>query len=678
MSPSMLDVVLGPLLQEAIGSPKLLTDLAGLEKYIAESYSSRSFIELLQNADDAIATRILIRRVGSHIVVANNGRPFTAQDFESLCRSAASQKERNTNIGYRGIGFKSVVHFADTIHIFSGELEATFSRTLTRAVVPQAASVPLIRIPHHIDPLVKTELLPIIEALQGDGYNTVFVFSHLIAQFVESEFEGLDPTSILFLRNISEVKIDSGALTTISIQRETVDRFAIRATLNCSSAKLSWLVFNAGNSSIAIPEYGKSGETPNINEAVVHAFLPTIEPTGFGIKVNGDISTDPSRTRVIYDETTLSTIQQLAKNYVDILERYLSRKKPTPADCSNVRALAPGFDPRLLALQKKTFKTYFVEAIKAVSEKRLRKYYCKPKWVNPNDFELLTSDLITATISPKISEIEGMEAFLLYLGVNVNTLEMISAALCKQNISTQGAAEITSYIANQHSLKKIAADSVDLDWKIWSVGKARVSMNEARSSKVKFDRDYVDLITEKSGLSSELKRLVGAITDSKVADKLIPQDNTKPLQISSETSAGFGSDAPIGLPRQSVSLVKWRSAEQQILSLFNSDGWEATDVSRQNVGYDIEATDANGKKYYIEVKSINNAGQEFTFTSNEEATAREKGDSYIIALVLQQNEQLAVMLIENPTSILKFERQCKQWVWLCSAYDFVPRNYKFA
>lgn len=552
---SILNSVRVPLLNEAIGSPKLLTDLAGLEKYIAESYSSRSFIELLQNADDAISTRILIRRVGNYIVVANNGRPFTAQDFESLCRSAASQKERNTNIGYRGIGFKSVVHFADTIHIFSGELETTFSRTLTQAEIPQAASVPLIRIPHQIDPLVKAELFPIIEALQDDGFNTIFVFSHLIAQFVESEFEGLDPTSILFLRNISEVIIESGTSTTITIQRETVDDFAIRADLNCSTSKMSWLVFNAGTSSIAIQEPEKDNDSPNINEAVVHAFLPTIEPTGFGIKVNGDISTDPSRTRVIYDEITLLTIQQLAENYVDILERYLSIKSPTQTDCSRIKALVPCFDPRMLAFQKKSFKTYFIEAIKTISQERLQKYFCKPKWINTKDFEILIANLNSNTVSPNISNIEGMEALLLYLGVTAMTIDMISIPLCREQVSTQGSAEIVSFIANQHSMKKISLDSISSDWKIWSVGKNIVSMDEAVTLDKKFDRDFVDLITEKSGVSSELKRLVAAITDKNIAEKLIPQEKMRPPRTITKTSDTSESESPLSLPNHPLSLV---------------------------------------------------------------------------------------------------------------------------
>ena len=48
------------LLIEAKASPNLLSDLAGLENYISESYHNRSFIELLQNADDAKATKFKI------------------------------------------------------------------------------------------------------------------------------------------------------------------------------------------------------------------------------------------------------------------------------------------------------------------------------------------------------------------------------------------------------------------------------------------------------------------------------------------------------------------------------------------------------------------------------------------------------------------------------------------
>jgi hypothetical protein len=44
----MLHEVRRPLLEEARRSPSLLSDLAGLEQDVAESYDSRSFVELLQ------------------------------------------------------------------------------------------------------------------------------------------------------------------------------------------------------------------------------------------------------------------------------------------------------------------------------------------------------------------------------------------------------------------------------------------------------------------------------------------------------------------------------------------------------------------------------------------------------------------------------------------------------
>lgn len=41
-------------IKEASESPLLFIDLANMERYVSESYSGRSLIELLQNADDAI------------------------------------------------------------------------------------------------------------------------------------------------------------------------------------------------------------------------------------------------------------------------------------------------------------------------------------------------------------------------------------------------------------------------------------------------------------------------------------------------------------------------------------------------------------------------------------------------------------------------------------------------
>lgn len=55
-SEQIIDSLRTEFIQEATNAPKLFKDLAKVEHYIAESYKTRSFIELIQNADDAQST----------------------------------------------------------------------------------------------------------------------------------------------------------------------------------------------------------------------------------------------------------------------------------------------------------------------------------------------------------------------------------------------------------------------------------------------------------------------------------------------------------------------------------------------------------------------------------------------------------------------------------------------
>src|SRR5580704_2917932 len=117
-----LSALIDGLVTEASQAPRLFCDLAKLERYIAESYKTRSLLELLQNADDAGATEFFAQYVNDGLIVANNGRVFTIADVEALCRSGASNKQRGgATIGYRGIGFKSVVNLAERVYVLSGE-----------------------------------------------------------------------------------------------------------------------------------------------------------------------------------------------------------------------------------------------------------------------------------------------------------------------------------------------------------------------------------------------------------------------------------------------------------------------------------------------------------------------------------------------------------------------------
>jgi hypothetical protein len=663
----MLEYIRQSLLDEAIKSPALLSDLAGLETYVAESYDSRSFVELLQNADDVGASRFVIQRSKDLLLVANDGREFTQADFESLCRSAASSKHRGSSIGYRGIGFKSVVGFAKVIHLFSGELEATFSRELTAQAIPQATRVPLVRIPHPLEPSLRVQLADMLGRLKSDGFKTVFVFTDLIASGIEAEFAAFDPTSLLFLRNIRQVELKSGIEAVITVRREAVDSRTRSIRLASSEGVTKWTVIERDGVALAFVHDESGIARLEERQATVHAFLPTLETTGFPFKVNGDISTDPSRTRIILDERTNTGITVAAKMILDLIGECLDGKS-SQADGELLAALMPVSDPRMAGFQRRGFKTELYSTIKREASGRFAGFLCRPQWLNAVDFSKLTESLGVKAVPRHLESIEGLSSFLKFLGARDATLKDFSPALAQTAPSLAGAAEIVTHLTNLHATKQIDTGAIKSDWKLWPVDETPLSLDEAKRESKPLAESFMDLIAEKSGSGTELPRMIESLTDASTATTLVPN---KPL-VSCQPDDVV---APVKMPSQQFSLKRWRGAEQQVLAVLEAWGWKVEDVSRQNIGYDIEGRTPEGEDAFVEVKSIDYPGQAFTLTSNEEAVARQKGKAYRLALVRQAGDCLEIAFIEDPINKLKLTRQCRQWVWECGSYEFNPEKF---
>lgn len=377
------------LIEEAKASPNLLSDLAGLENYISESYHNRAFIELLQNADDANATKFKIIKENGFLYVANNGRIFSQKDFESLCRSASSNKVRGETIGYRGIGFKSVVGFSKEVHVLSGDLEISFSKEKTKLEIPNAVRVPLIRIPHSLDDAVKEIIEPIKHMLNAEGYRSIFVFTGLTAKSIESEFNSFEYNSLLFLKNVIETEIYLSGLVKTKITKTHVSDSESKINFQTNTSSNNWLISRAFETSIALPISEDKITKLLPEESLVHAFLPTEDLNGLGVLINGDFNTDPSRRYLIFDDDTIKTIKACSKHIVRLLERNLSRNSTESINLVN--ALIPSFDPRMVQFMKSSFSKYLIEGIKNSESKYFKKLKLCPSWLNPKDFHLLVN-----------------------------------------------------------------------------------------------------------------------------------------------------------------------------------------------------------------------------------------------------------------------------------------------
>jgi hypothetical protein len=210
MIASILETLRSEFLREAQGAPKLFRDLAKVEQYIGESYRTRALIELIQNADDAEASEFGLHAFRDGFVVGNDGRPFTVQDVEALCRSGSSNKYRGGNtIGYRGIGFKSVVNLSSTIYVVSDDFAFYFDKEKTQEALHSREDVPLIRVPHLLADANASPLVGDIHDFKSKfGYQTVFFFDLPNERISLEELVGFDRSSLLFLNHLRSLRID--------------------------------------------------------------------------------------------------------------------------------------------------------------------------------------------------------------------------------------------------------------------------------------------------------------------------------------------------------------------------------------------------------------------------------------------------------------------------------------
>lgn len=673
------------LIKEANNSPMLLSDLAGLEAYVSESYNSRSFIELLQNADDAGSSRFYVKRSKNYLLVANDGRPFNLRDLESLCRSASSNKTRGTSIGYRGIGFKSVVSFAREVHLISGDYSITFSKELTKSIIGKADKVPLVRIPHELRSTIKKELDTEIARIQNDGYNTIFVFSGVTANQIDEEYTSFAYTTLMFLNNVRNIKISLSKEVNASINVIEQSEGRKRIKIATNEGITEWLVCSNEQCSIAFAV--KDGKICRLakEDAIIHAFLPTEDSCGLGFVVNGDFSTDPSRRHLIFDDTTKNVIAEIAKQYCKILSQCLNE-----SDEGLLTAMMPYFDIKLVQLMKQSFEREFSNILKNNNGTMFSKLRLSPAWFNAMDFYTIMYSAGKPCITAECADVMGLDALLKFLGAKTDDIDTILSLANTEDISLNGCAQIAAYGIKQtlmnhkiNALTKVTLFASDNE--LNSLIEINEGGNEIDDSFVQLIMDngvsYSDigLCLKKLGLNDiyEIQFNEDFPDDTDKDDDVddnIDMENDSTGTYSNVRDWFHASSSPSKIT--SSGIQKWRSAEENTLAALNGNGFNLNDVSTQNVGYDLAGTDPDGEKILIEVKSIEFAGQKFRLTNNEFAAAQYNQDNYFVAIVHQTQESLEISLVKNPIKNLNMTRQCVQWVWECSDYEYKPMKFK--
>lgn len=173
---------------------------------IIQLYTDKShFIyELLQNAEDASATRIRFIQYEDRLVVMHDGAAFTEQNLRGLCDIGQSDKINNLNqIGEFGVGFKSVFGICDVVRLYSNPRKEELAGNCEKFAIEI----------HDFTKPVDIEYKEIPEE-----YTTVFEFPYKVGETfsgfttikelkeaVASRLKNLGITTLLFMRNLSVI-----------------------------------------------------------------------------------------------------------------------------------------------------------------------------------------------------------------------------------------------------------------------------------------------------------------------------------------------------------------------------------------------------------------------------------------------------------------------------------------
>lgn len=105
------------------------------ENETIKGYNGRQILELIQNCDDQEANTVVITldKEANTISIANDGIPFSERGYRSLfIANLSSKTTKRKYIGNKGLGFRSIINWSNTIEIISNGIAIRYSEETRR------------------------------------------------------------------------------------------------------------------------------------------------------------------------------------------------------------------------------------------------------------------------------------------------------------------------------------------------------------------------------------------------------------------------------------------------------------------------------------------------------------------------------------------------------------------
>lgn len=268
--------------------------LANAERLLSQQvYTDQGhfLLELLQNADDAGASLFEVEFRKDAVIVSHNGVPFDFRDLVGVLSIGQTTKTER-QIGYFGVGFKSVFEVTERPRLYSGHFAFEIIDISVPRYLPTQGN----------DPERTTLFLPLKPGLEIDPY-----FKRALE---------IEPTLLLNLPNVQKLRWigPDGIVTELSQSHEGDVHSLTRNVSDGENTRTDYLVWkgryqhrgtrpegkpNDAQVMLAFPQEGDGTDIPGGN---LYSFLPIQEDSGLRFLIGSHFDVPVDRERL--DQTS--------------------------------------------------------------------------------------------------------------------------------------------------------------------------------------------------------------------------------------------------------------------------------------------------------------------------------------------------------------------------------------
>jgi len=257
---SFIESELSHRVSDYANSPNYILEHYGAEIQNIEAYNGRQLLEMLQNADDASFSakekKAALFLENGILRISNNGEPFDKEGFTSLMYIHRSYKPMQKDmIGQKGLGFRSILSWAKSIVIQSGQNHIGFSKQRAESFLknlikdhPSIADF-LKQQSEEKYPIAVLRIPEIVKAKEAAyDYDTSIIIKlkeYATEEEVIDQMENMiSMETMLFLKNLDEIEIKSPNQHVLYRRRINDDQIVVEKTdlLTDITTSKSWYV----------------------------------------------------------------------------------------------------------------------------------------------------------------------------------------------------------------------------------------------------------------------------------------------------------------------------------------------------------------------------------------------------------------------------------------------------